>query len=31
MFSQGQILFAVFFVIAFVTLMVFSYKKIPKS
>jgi O-antigen/teichoic acid export membrane protein len=31
MFSQGQLLFAVFFVIAFVTLMFFSYRKDSKS
>ncbi len=27
MFSQGQLLFAIFFVIAFVVLMIFSYRK----
>ena len=31
MFSQGQLLFAVIFVIGFVTLMVFSYKKDSKN
>ena len=31
MFSQGQLLFAVFFVIAFVALMVFSYRKDYKN
>lgn len=27
MFSQGQLIFAIFFVIAFVILMIFSYRK----
>ncbi len=27
MFSQGQLIFAVFFVIAFIILMIFSYRK----
>lgn len=31
MFSQGQLLFAVFFVIAFVTLMIISYRKDSKN
>ena len=31
MFSKGQLLFAVFFVIAFVSIMVFSYRKDIKS
>ncbi len=31
MFSQGQVLFAVFFVIAFGTLMILSYKKDSKN
>jgi len=31
MFSQGQLLFAVIFVIGFVILMVFSYKKDSKN
>ncbi|MDG1028843.1 MAG: hypothetical protein P8O98_07550 [Flavobacteriaceae bacterium] len=31
MFSQGQLLFALFFVIAFVALMIFSYGKDSKN
>ncbi len=31
MFSQGQLLFAVFFIIAFGTLIIFSYKKDSKN
>jgi hypothetical protein len=31
MFSQGQLLFAVFFVIAFISLMIFSYRKDLKN
>ena len=31
MFSQGQLMFAIFFVIAFVTLMIFSYRKDSKN
>lgn len=31
MFSQGQLLFAVFFVITFITLMIFSYRKDSKN
>ena len=31
MFSQGQLLFAVFFVIAFVALMILSYRKDSKN
>ena len=31
MFSQGQLLFAVFFVMIFITLMIFSYRKDSKN
>ncbi|NBS18836.1 MAG: hypothetical protein EBS74_03490 [Flavobacteriia bacterium] len=31
MFSSGQLLFAVFFVVAFVLLMIFSYRRDSKS
>ncbi|PDH44144.1 MAG: hypothetical protein CND43_03180 [Flavobacteriales bacterium MED-G15] len=31
MFSQGQLLFAVFFVLAFISIMVFSYRKDIRS